>query len=437
MDHGLKFSDPAAYSRLLRRAHEQVISGVPRPEIPEGLASSWRRSMALGISPDQHSPRHLHEASEVLELRRAHRLQQVMPALSELLADDSSDGRHLLVLTDAGGEILWRVGSAQVLRRADRLEFSEGADWSEAGIGTNAISEALVTGRPVQLFSAEHLVRTHHEWACTAAPIRDPLTGALLGVLDVSGPLESLTADTLRMVRCAVSMAEALLRMSDAGTPLGAPSPVPVSRQSSRTGSAARPAAAVASLELLGDQPAAFFRDGSRVPLTLRRAEILALLDSRSQGWSAEELAYELHGDAGIAASIRTEMFRVRSLLGDAIASNPYRLGEGLAGRSDAGQVLRLLREGKAAAALEAYRAPLLSRSGNMAIQLLRDRLDLALRAAVRASTDPALLMRWLSTDMGSSDMPAVEALGKLVGLRDARYLSFSAGAAAADAKLA
>ena len=130
-------------------------------------------------------------------------------------------------------------------------------------------------------------------------------------------------------------------------------------------------------------------------------------------------------------------MFRVRSLLGDAIASNPYRLGEGLAGRSDAGQVLRLLREGKAAAALEAYRAPLLSRSGNMAIQLLRDRLDLALRAAVRASTDPDLLVRWLSTDMGSADMLAVEALGKLVGLRDARYLSFSAGAAAANAKLA
>jgi hypothetical protein len=188
---------------------------------------------------------------------------------------------------------------------------------------------------------------------------------------------------------------------------------------------------------LLGDQPAAVFRNGSRVPLTLRRAEILALLDSRMQGWSAEELAYELHGDAGIAASIRTEMFRVRSLLGDAIASNPYRLEERLAGRSDAGRVLRLLRGGNVAAALEAYRAPLLSRSGNMAVQLLRDRLDLALGAAVRASTDPALIIRWLSTDMGSADMQAVEALGKLAGRSDARYLSFSAGAAAAEASLA
>ncbi|WP_436064616.1 hypothetical protein [Arthrobacter sp. LjRoot14] len=132
--------------RARRRAHELVISGVPRPEIPTGVADSWRRSMALGINPDQHSPRHLLDAADVLELRREHRLQQVMPALHDLLADDSSSGRHLLVLTDARGEILWRVGSPDVLRRADRLEFSEGADWSEAGIGTNAISEALVAG---------------------------------------------------------------------------------------------------------------------------------------------------------------------------------------------------------------------------------------------------------------------------------------------------
>lgn len=103
------------------------MSGVPRPEIPTGLADSWRRSMALGISPDQHSPRHLHDVADVLELRREHRLQQVMPAQHDLLADDSSSGRHLLVLTDARGEILWRVGSPEVLRRAGRLEFTEGA----------------------------------------------------------------------------------------------------------------------------------------------------------------------------------------------------------------------------------------------------------------------------------------------------------------------
>ncbi|MDI3195679.1 hypothetical protein QK285_14825 [Pseudarthrobacter sp. AL20] len=169
------------------------------------------------------------------------------------------------------------------------------------------------------------------------------------------------------------------------------------------------------------------FRDGSRVPLTLRRAEILALLDSRAQGWTAEELAYELYGDAGTPQAIRTEMFRVRSMLGAAVESNPYRFVAGLAGRSDSGRVLRLLHEGLVAEALEAYRAPLLSRSGSLAVQLLRDQLDLALASAVRTSGDAGLLMRWLSTDMGSADFEAVDALGQLVGRGDARYLSFRA----------
>lgn len=424
MDYGQRFSDPARYARTLRRAHELVISGVPRPEIPTSLVASWHRSMALGISPDQHSPRHLHDVSEVLELRRAHRLQRVMPALHELLADDSRDGRHLLVLTDAGGEILWRVGSPAVLRRADHLEFLEGADWSEAGIGTNAISEALVTGGAVQLFSAEHLVRTHHEWACTAAPITDPATGEVLGVLDVSGPLDTISADTLRMVRCAVRVAESLLGTSDGGTSVAASSPARARRS---TPPDAQPAAVVTSLELLGDKAAAVFEDGSRTTLTLRRAEILALLDSRSQGWSAEELAYELHGDSGTPQAIRTEMFRVRSLLGGAVESNPYRLAAGLTGRSDSGRVLRLLRAGRVAEALEAYRAPLLSRSGTLAVQLLRDQLDLAVGSAVRASRDVSLLVRWLSTDMGASDPLAVEALGRIVGRDDPGYLAFRA----------
>ncbi|BAS07731.1 uncharacterized 47.3 kDa protein in thcA 5'region [Arthrobacter sp. Hiyo4] len=313
----------------------------------------------------------------------------------------------------------WKPGRAAAGGPAGVLR---GADWSEAGIGTNAISEALVTGRPVQLFSAEHLVRTHHEWACTAAPITDPATGRLLGVLDISGPLDTISADTLRMVRCAVRVAEALLGTPDGGRSLGLSSPVRASRASVR-----RPSVRVESLELLGDKPAAVFADGSRVPLTLRRAEILALLDSRTQGWTAEELAYELYGDAGTPQAIRTEMFRVRSMLGDAVESNPYRLVAGLAGCSDSGRVLRLLHEGQVADALEAYRAPLLSRSGTLAVQLLRDQLDLAVGAAVRSSRDAGLLIQWLSTDMGSADSEAVEALGSLVGRGDARYLSFLA----------
>lgn len=104
---------------------------------------------------------------------------------------------------------------------------------------------------------------------------------------------------------------------------------------------------------------------------------------------------------------------RLRSLLGDAVASNPCRLVAGLAGFSDTGRALRLLSEGRMAEVLDAYRAPLLSRSSTMAVQLLREWLDLALGAAVCRRGDAELISRLLSTAMGSADALAVEALGR------------------------
>jgi hypothetical protein len=50
----------------------------------------------------------------------------------------------------------------------------------------------------------------------------DPATGRLLGVLDVSGPLDTLSTDTLRMVRCAGRVAEGLLGTSDRGAVVSA-----------------------------------------------------------------------------------------------------------------------------------------------------------------------------------------------------------------------
>jgi hypothetical protein len=429
-DQALRFSSPYEYSRCLRRAHEQALAGVADPGIHSGLIASWRRSMALGINPDQHRPRHVREVSEAVAVRREHRLQAVVPALTDLLADESSSGRHLLIIADAQGEVLWRVGSRDTLRRADGLEFVEGADWSEAGIGTNAISEALANGAPAQIFSAEHLVRSHHDWACTASPIRDPFTGEILGVLDVSGPLDTVTADSLRMVKCGVRLAEELLKVHDGGRQASA------RRSPEARIAAASPGPAALFLELLGEQPAAVFDGGRRRALTLRRAEILALLDSRQRGWSADELAYQVHGDAGMPATIRAEMHRIRTVLGGVVESNPYRFADSVQVTSDAGLVLQRLRDGRVSEALDVYAAPLLPRSAALAVELLREELNLAVGAAVRASSDAGLLMRWCATDMGSLDAEAVEQLGQLLGTGDARYLAFQARSERADREL-
>ena len=167
--------------------------------------------------------------------------------------------------------------------------------------------------------------------------------------------------------------------------------------------------------------------DGRRLPLSPRRAEILALLDSRDRGWSADELAYEVHGETGSAATIRIEMHRIRGLLGDALQSTPYRLAPALRGASDVARVLRLVRSGQVAAAVTAYTAPLLGRSHAPAIEPLRAELNSAVGASVRATENAELLRRWCATEMGSDDRVAVLLLGRLAGPTDAAYLAASA----------
>ncbi|MDH6236314.1 GAF domain-containing protein [Cryobacterium sp. CG_9.6] len=478
----LRFSSPTEYATLLRRAHDQALSGATRPNVDPEIWASWQRSLASGIDPDAHLPRHVHNVADAVELRREHVLAAVMPALSELLADESAAGRHLLVLTNAHGEIMWRVGSPAVLRQAEELEFVEGADWSEAGIGTNAISAVVMSGRSAQLFSAQHLVRTHHTWACTASPIRNPLTGEILGVLNVSGPLDTVTADSLRMVKTGVRLAEELLR----GRALTAPAALPrqrlepqvpwprselllpgVSRQVTETSAlevprlSSEPGApgvprqrtdlpatasdltrpppddlTVTALQLLGDNPAVIFATGRRVALSLRRAEILALLDSRQRGWSAEQLAYEVHGETGAAATIRIEMHRIRALAPGLIESTPYRLAGAARGTSDVSQVLLKLRNRQPAEALDAYVGVLVSRSAASALELLRSELNAAMGAAVRASGSAELIKRWCETDMGSTDVAAVHELGRLLGETDAAYLAFRAHSERLDREL-
>ncbi len=429
----LRFSSPAEYARILRAAHETTMSGTPDSRLSPSLIKSWQRSLALGINPDQHRPLHRHEVSEARSLSAGHRLAAVMPALSQLLADETATGRHLLIVTDHEGEVLWRVGSKQALRLADSLEFVEGADWSESGVGTNAISEALVTGAPAQLFSAEHLVRTHHDWACTASPIRDPLTGEIVGVLDVSGPFESVTPDSLRLVRCGVRLAEELLK--SAAVPDGRAGR---SRQPRRDEGTVRDGGARSQLmlRLLGDAPFAAVDGGMSRPLTLRRAEILALLASRDLGWSADELAYEIHGDAGTAAAIRTEMHRIRNILGDVLEANPYRFSPTVNVVTDASVVEAHLRDGRVAEAFAAYPAQLLTRSFNLAIGFMREELNTAVGASVRSSGDAMLMLRWCTSDMGSSDTATAAAAAALIGPDDPRCQLVSARMARVDREL-
>jgi hypothetical protein len=379
----------------MRDAHDRVLRGESDDQIRPDVFESWQRSLAHGIDPEHQQPARFREVSETVALRREHPLSSYVPAMLEMLGDDTSGGRHLVVVTDVTGEVLWRIGSRDALRSAERIEFVEGANWSEGGIGTNAISHALMHDRPIQMYGGEHLVRTHHEWVCTAVPVHDP-DRRVVGVLDVSSPTEAHHAGAWSLVRMGARMLEEMMRADRLAARLG--------------GSPGAPAPeADISLLLLGPgRPRIDFGSGPR-ELTLRRAEILALLLSRDRGWSADELAYAMWGDTGVAASARVEVHRLRATMPDAVESAPYRLVREVVD-CDADRVRRALVSGDVATAVRTYTGPLLEGSDSPEIAMLRAELHEAVRGSVLSSLDPALLEAWVGR-AGNDDVAALRAL--------------------------
>jgi transcriptional regulator with XRE-family HTH domain len=159
---------------------------VARPRV----LRSWERSAALGVDAAlQAAPSAVSSDAELKERReRNERLLRSARPIAQLLADSLADTGYAVVLTDADGCVLSFDGGAEIRRHALKRGFEPGHDWSERAAGTNAIGIALSDGRPFQLMSGEHFCEGWADYACTAAPVRNPPTSELVAVLDITGP---------------------------------------------------------------------------------------------------------------------------------------------------------------------------------------------------------------------------------------------------------
>ncbi len=93
----------------------------------------------------------------------------------------------MLVLADHEGVLVDAIGDKRTLFDGMDIHLSVGGKWTEESAGTNGIGTALFTGEPVFVHAAEHFCAGIKGWTCAGAPIRDPLDGRVVGVVDLSG----------------------------------------------------------------------------------------------------------------------------------------------------------------------------------------------------------------------------------------------------------
>jgi hypothetical protein len=425
--------DARKWARLLRRAHDSAVHGGHVPAIVRGvIADSWERCSETGVDPADPGAPLMIDPQDAGERWRDHPLSSTTEILRSVLGDLLYDARHIVVVSDADGCLLWSDGHPDVLRASERINFSPGHAWSERAAGTNAVGTAIATDHAVQVFSAEHYRSEVHGWQCSGAPVHDPETGAILGAIDVTGTYDTAHPHNLALVQMAARLAQEHLRadmlerdnrilglfaehaahhaepaaaLSPSGRVLAltgrwGPHPqaggrVEVPADASEVAlpdgtevaihplgegtlvlasqpARPRPRATPSRLQLLGRDRATLTTPTATHRLTVRHSEIVALLSLHPEGLDARALSRLLYDEAGHEVAVRSELHRLRDILGAALATRPYRLS-GI--ESDLQQLQRRLSAGNAVAETRDGAGRLLPGSTVPAIVAARDSL--------------------------------------------------------------
>jgi transcriptional regulator of acetoin/glycerol metabolism len=148
----------------------------------------------------------------VAALRWRHReLLAASDRLFAVTADLFADSHSMLLLTNQDGVILKAAGDLRTLTAGEKIHLTEGGDWREGVAGTNGIGTALATGQPTYIHASEHFCEGIKSWSCAAAPICEPGTGRVIGVLDISGPPSTYQINNLTLAVTAARQIEMVL----------------------------------------------------------------------------------------------------------------------------------------------------------------------------------------------------------------------------------
>jgi transcriptional regulator of acetoin/glycerol metabolism len=210
-------------------AWERLVCGVglPADAVRTVIERSWTRCHSAGVDPattrapsptsDEGFDRLLHRFRDVIDIG--------VPVM-EQVRESLSESGTMMILTDPSGVILKTEGDPATLEAAHDVRLVNGANWDELVCGTNAIGTALSLKEPVQVHATEHFCAGIKPWSCSAVVFRDPASGEIVGVVDVSGlssrfhrnwlALAMMTAGRIE-AELAVRQMESRWRLAEAG----------------------------------------------------------------------------------------------------------------------------------------------------------------------------------------------------------------------------
>jgi transcriptional regulator of acetoin/glycerol metabolism len=183
MKDGSRSRRPPAGQRQLAEARSRFLSAdeVDGDAVRDTILASWRRSQRLAVAADHLPAQRLRAWDHQDPL-----LAAAGPVLQQL-GDQLAEEPVSVLLTDAAGMVLQRADSdAAIGRYLDAVALAPGFSYAESSVGTNGIGTALAERRPTWVDGFEHYADRLERLACAGAPIHHPVSGALVGAVDLT-----------------------------------------------------------------------------------------------------------------------------------------------------------------------------------------------------------------------------------------------------------
>ena len=332
--------------------------------LSENITLSWQRSSSAKIPEDR-------LAAPLLSTSKHHISSEKKSALDIALQKCRHDLKHIaeqssmvIAVGDIGSTIIWTAASAQMQSAAERVHFIAGGQWCEDMVGTNALALSLKTRQSSCVFSNEHYMPSVQDWVCYAAPIIDPHSKQLIGVIDLSTTwMNHNTLGLLAAERCATIIQTALQEQHQSQLYIHTFS-----------------------------TPHVMF-NGKPLLVTPRQIEILTILALCPQGLNLDALHQALYGERKISLStLKAEMSQLRDLLGSYLVSRPYQLTIHI--EADFLQVEQALDAGYISSALQLYTGVFLSKTDSPFLCSWRDYLESRLSQAIFKTSETDVLLK-------------------------------------------
>lgn len=175
---------------LLHSAKENH-SFAKKPRDP--ILQSWRRCQTYDdLNPLIDGSVKNFSDEKIKALRKQNEVYQLAYPILKKEGQALSFSKHVIIFCDGEGAMLDFYGDASVFRKmGEQVNANVGAIWSERWAGTNAIGTSIYLKQPIQIFSSEHFAFGCHDWVCSAAPILNPLTKEVIGVVNLSSSINN------------------------------------------------------------------------------------------------------------------------------------------------------------------------------------------------------------------------------------------------------